>query len=125
MTAAEVGYVLSTAEEEYGGEKVFVAGTAGVTNAVCAGDELADWEHKAERSAEISRKLTAGTINLILVSPHPLTEAAKINLLMPAIEGKAMGMHDTGYVETGTTSDAIAIVSPIEGERLPFTGTGT
>ncbi len=125
MTAAEVGYVFSTAEEEYGGEKVFVAGTAGVTNAVCAGDELTDWEHKAERSAEITSKLLAGTINLVLVSPHPLTMEAKINMLMPAIEGKAMGMHDAGYVETGTTSDAIAVICPIGEKKVQFAGTGT
>lgn len=125
MTAAEVGYVFSAAEIEYGGTGVFVAGTAGVTNAVCAGDELTDWEHKAERSAEITRRLLAGTINLVFVSPVPLTEEGKVNIMMPAIEGKAMGMHDAGYAETGTTSDAVAVVSPIGDDRVMFTGTGT
>ena len=125
MTAAEVKYVFSTSEQEYKGCEAFVAATAGVTNAVCAGDPLTDWEAKAARSAEIYRMLIAGTINTVVVSPVPLTDAGKINLMIPVVEGKAMGMHDAGYRETGTTSDAVAIVSPIDGARVPFAGTGT
>lgn len=125
MTAAEVKYVFSATDSEYNGCETFVACTAGVTNAVCAGEPLTDWEAKSARSAEIYRMLISGTINIVAVSPIALTDAGKINLMMPIIEGKSMGMHDCGYRETGTTSDALALVSPISDDRKPFSGTGT
>lgn len=125
MTAAEVGYVFSVAEESYGTGNAFVAATAGVTNAVCAGDELDRWDEKSERSKNIHIRLLGGTINLIAVSPVPLTDAGKMNMAIPLIEGKAMGMHDAGYAETGTTSDAFAIVCPVSDEKSEFAGTGT
>ena len=125
MTAAEVKYVFTEVEEPAGDLTVQVAATAGVTNAVCAGEDLTDWEHKSERSAEIYRKLIGGTINIVAVSPLPLTDAGKINMMIPIVEGKSMGMHDCGYRETGTTSDAMAVVSPVGEPRRGFAGTGT
>lgn len=125
MTSAEVKYVFSTACEEADGERVFVAATAGVTNAVRAGDPLTGWEEKSARSMEIYRKLIAGTINIVAVVPHPMDDMGKINAMIPLVEGKAMAMHDMGYPETGTTSDAMAIVSPVGNERISFAGTGT
>lgn len=125
MTAAAVKYVFSTADEMCPDGDVFVAVTAGVANCICAGEELTDWEERSARSAEYYRKLSAGTINIIAVSPLSLDEIGKINLFIPVVEGKGMGMHDSGYVETGTTSDAMAIVCPVYGPKATFTGTGT
>ncbi len=125
MTAAEVRYVFNHATETVEGTEVFTAATAGVTNCVCAGDLLTDWEKKSERSAEIYKKLIAGTINIVTVVPMPITVAGKVNLLAPIIEAKTLAMRDIGYEETGTTSDALAVVSPIGDDRVPFAGTGT
>ncbi len=125
MTAAEVRYVFNHATEMVDGVEVFSAATAGVTNCVCAGDVLENWEHKALRSEEIYKRLIGGTINIVTVVPVPLTTAGKVNLLAPMIEAKALAMRDLGYVETGTTSDALAVVSPISDDKLPFAGTGT
>ncbi|MCQ2078611.1 MAG: bifunctional adenosylcobinamide hydrolase/alpha-ribazole phosphatase CbiS [archaeon] len=125
MTAAEVRYVFSSAEEPCDGDSVYVASTAGVTNCVCAGDPLTDWERRSQRSAEIYRRLIAGTINVVAVSPYPLSDPGKINLMIPLVEGKTLAMRDLGYEETGTTSDAMAVVSPIGPDRCEFGGTGT
>lgn len=125
MTAAEVRYVFNHVIETVNGMEVFSAATAGVTNCVCAGDVLEGWEQKFQRSMDIHRKLVAGTINLVTVVPVPLTTAGKVNLLAPIIEAKALGMRDVGYEETGTTSDALAVVSPLGEGRYPFAGTGT
>ncbi len=125
MTAAEVRYVFNHAVETVDGTEVFSAATAGVTNCVCAGDVLEDWERKARRSEEIYRRLIGGTINIVTVVPVPLTDAGKVNLLAPMIEAKVLAMRDLGYAETGTTSDALAVVSPVGEDRLPFAGTGT
>jgi adenosylcobinamide hydrolase len=124
MTAAEVRYVFSTFESEFEGTVSFAAATAGVTNCVVAGDTLDRWEERYAISQERYRMLIGGTINIIGVSPVPLTDTAKVNILLPITEAKAAAMHDAGYNETGTTSDAVAIVSPIGEPREVYAGTG-
>lgn len=125
MTAAEVKYVFSTSEDTVDNVTAFVAATAGVTNCVEAGQELDHWEERKAWSKMIYDRLVAGTINVVAVSPVPLTLTGKINLMIPLVEGKALAMRDLGYTESGTTSDAMAVVSPVSGKRSPFAGTGT
>ena len=124
MTAAEVKYVFSTVETDYEGYGTFVAATAGLSNHVVAGELLENWEARYAISMERYRMLVGGTINIIGISPVPLTDAAKINIMMPMIEAKSAAMSILGYRETGTTSDAIAIVSPIGEARETNAGTG-
>jgi len=124
MTAAEVKYVFSTVENEYEGITTFAAATAGLSNHVVAGELLENWEERFRISQERYRMLVGGTINIIGISPVPLTDAAKVNIMMPMIEAKSAALGILGYRETGTTSDAIAIVSPIGGERETNAGTG-
>ena len=124
MTAAEVKYVFSTIETEYNGMRTFAAATAGLSNQVVAGELLENWEERHKLSMERHRMLVGGTINIIGISPVPLTDAAKINIMNPMIEAKSAALSILGYRETGTTSDAIAIVSPIGDERESYAGTG-
>ena len=124
MTAAEVKYVFSTVETDYEGMETFAAVTAGLSNHVVAGELLENWEERYRISQERYRMLIAGTINIIGISPVPLTDEAKINIMMPMIEAKAAAMNILGYRETGTTSDAIAIVSPVGENREAHAGTG-
>ena len=124
MTAAEVKYVFSTVENEHEGVTTFAAVTAGLSNHVVAGELLENWDQRFTISQERYRMLVGGTINIIGISPVPLTDAAKINILIPMTEAKSAAMGILGYRETGTTSDAIAIVSPIGGERQPYAGSG-
>jgi len=124
MTAAEVKYVFSTVETEYEGMTTFAAATAGLSNHVVAGELLENWEERFRISQERYRMLVGGTINIIGISPVPLTDAAKINIMMPMTEAKSAAMSILGYRETGTTSDAIAIASPIGDERETNAGTG-
>jgi len=125
MTAAEVKYVFTASESEFDGVVSFAAVTAGLSNQVVAGDTLDDWAERHSISLERGRMLTAGTINIIGVSSFPLTDEAKINMMMPMIEAKTAALSMLGYRETGTTSDAIAIVSPSDGKREDYSGTGT
>jgi alpha-ribazole phosphatase CobZ len=124
MTAAEVKYVFSDSEHEHEGVTAYAAATAGLSNHVVAGDLIENWDERFRISQERYRMLLAGTINIIGVSPVPLTTEAKINLLMPIIEAKSAALATLGYKETGTTSDAVAVVSPTEGPRTEFSGTG-
>ena len=124
MTAAEVKYVFSTSENTHEGVETFAAATAGLSNHVVAGDLLDNWEERYRISQERYRMLIGGTINIIGISPYPLTDAAKINIMAPIVEAKSAAMAHLGYRETGTTSDSMAIISPIGEPRLNFAGTG-
>ncbi|MCL2032701.1 MAG: bifunctional adenosylcobinamide hydrolase/alpha-ribazole phosphatase CbiS [Methanomassiliicoccaceae archaeon] len=124
MTAAEVKYVFSTVETDHEGYETFAAVTAGLSNHVVAGELLENWEERFRISQERYRMLVGGTINIIGISPVPLTDAAKVNIMMPMIEAKSAAMGILGYRETGTTSDAIAIVSPAGDEKEKYAGTG-
>jgi adenosylcobinamide hydrolase len=125
MTAAEVKYVFSTAENDVRGTVAWAAVTAGLSNQVVAGEELTGWEERHKLSKERAARLVAGTINTIGVSPVPLTEAGKYNLVIAMTEAKTAALASLGYKETGTTSDAVAVVCPAGGERVGYAGTGT
>ncbi|MDR3074462.1 MAG: adenosylcobinamide amidohydrolase [Candidatus Methanoplasma sp.] len=125
MTAAEVRYVFSTTETEYEGMTTYAAVTAGLSNHVVAGELLDNWDERFRISQERYRMLVGGTINIIGISPVPLTDSAKVNMMMPIIESKSAAMGILGYRETGTTSDALAVVSPSGDGRIDYTGTGT
>ncbi len=124
MTAAEVKYVFSNTKTDYEGMKTEAFVTAGLSNHVIAGELLKDWAKRSRISAERAANL-AGTINIIAISPVALSEIGKINLMLPITEAKSAAMHYMGYEETGTTSDAVAIVSPISEDRVGYSGTGT
>lgn len=130
MTAAEVEYVFNVTNHKYKESEAFAAATAGLSNQVIAGDELIDWEtrHKlsVERSERLERtgRIHAGTINTVAILDVPLSLAGKTNAVIAATEAKTAAMNIMGYMETGTTSDAIAIVTPI-GNGGDYAGTGS
>ncbi|MDR2698324.1 MAG: adenosylcobinamide amidohydrolase, partial [Candidatus Methanoplasma sp.] len=76
MTAAEVKYVFSAVETDYEGYGTLAAVTAGLSNHVVAGELLENWEERYRISQERYRMLVGGTINVIGISPVPLTDAA-------------------------------------------------
>lgn len=125
MTAAEVKHVFSYKTEEFEESEAFAAVTAGLSNQVIAGEVLKDWERRSKLSGRRGNALTAGTINIVGVSSTPLTQAAKVNIMIAMTEAKTAALASFDYKETGTTSDAIAIISPQGEPREPYSGTGT
>lgn len=132
MTAAEIEYVTSFKTTEYKGMRTSAAVTAGLGNKVTAGDVIEDMDERLKRSAEKEKRIRAGkklgkigTINIIGISPVALTDAAKVNSFIVMTEAKTAALRSLGHEETGTTSDALAIVSPIKGKRELYCGTGT
>ncbi len=124
MTAAEVEYVFNVAAHEYEGTAAFAAVTAGLSNQVVAGEVLEDWERRHALSEERSRRMMAGTINIMAVSSVPLTDEGLVNAVIAVTEAKTAALNIMGYRETGTTSDAVAILCP-KGVGSPYAGTGT
>jgi len=122
MTAAEVRNVTSKIETDYNGTKTTAVATAGLTNIITAGDVIDNWDERMEKREARTRP---GTINIIAFAPFPLSDIAKVNSFIVITEAKTAALNSFGYKETGTTSDAMAIVSPISGKREDYTGTGT
>lgn len=124
MTAAEVDHVFNVVVEEFNGCRVVAVATAGLSNHIVAGDVLDDWDEKHEISLKRGARL-AGTINIAVITECPLTQSAKVNLMIPLVEAKTAALNDAGYRETGTTSDSMAVISPVGEDRVDYAGTGT
>lgn len=125
LTAAEVEYVFTVEEGSYKNKTEYAVVTAGLSNQVIAGDELLDWETRHALSLKRSEALYhPGTINVMAVFQEELDLPAKVNAVIAATEAKTAAMNILGYKETGTTSDAVAIVSP-KGNSCFFAGTGS
>ena len=69
--------------------------------------------------------LRPGTINLVVLVPHPLTDGALVNVLTSVTEAKVQALFEAGVRGTGTASDAIVVACPRAAaapERDPFGG---
>ena len=125
MTAAEVDRVISDVSVSFEGNSARAIARAGLSNQVIAGDIITDYEERYRISEKRRQALKhAGTINIIGISDVPFTDAAKVNAVIAMTEAKSAAMHDLGFRETGTTSDAIAVICPKNGERVNYAGTG-
>lgn len=72
-----------------------------------------------------------GTINLLVVTARPLTDAGLAGALQTAVEAKAQALADAGVPAgnadgpaTGTATDSICVACP-PGAREPFAGPAT
>jgi adenosylcobinamide hydrolase len=63
-----------------------------------------------------------GTINLMVVVPERLADAALVNAVATVGEAKAQALWDLGHRATGTATDAVCIVCPEEGRAHAFCG---
>lgn len=124
MTAAEVRHVFNVKTCGYNGIYVEAVATAGLSNHVVAGEVLDDYDEKSEVSERRSASL-AGTINICVISPIGLTTEGMVNLMIPLVEAKSVALSEHGFMETGTTSDSMAVLCPIECDQVSWAGTGT
>jgi adenosylcobinamide amidohydrolase len=70
----------------------------------------ADPERIADEGAAL-----VGTINVLVVLPVPLTDAALVNAVLTATEAKTQALVEQAVPGTGTSSDAICIACPAPG----------
>ncbi|WP_243671567.1 adenosylcobinamide amidohydrolase [Vulcanisaeta sp. JCM 16161] len=95
--------------------EVYVSITIGLTN-----------PYKIEGS-EIRTWLTGvSTINMAIIVNKPLTIQAMIDAITLAAQTKALTLAElTGNGMHGTTTDAIAILTPTNGDKEPYAGPAT
>jgi adenosylcobinamide amidohydrolase len=56
-----------------------------------------------------------GTINVLVVVPAPLSDAALVNAVATATEAKVQALVEAGLRATGTSSDAVCVACPEPG----------
>ena len=89
---------------------VFVQATVGVTRPT--------WAAAPDESGEPH----PGTVNIVVFVPVCFDEGALLNALTTATEAKSQALFERRVDGTGTASDALCVVSPLEGPREPFAG---
>lgn len=119
MTAADMERVITVVEQDYCDQMALAIVTAGVKNAVYAGELIPD-----HVKAQLGGGMKPHTINTMVILGRPLHDTGLANAIITATEAKAAGLMDCEVRGTGTTSDAIAVVCPI-GEGEKYAGTAT
>jgi adenosylcobinamide hydrolase len=106
LTAADVRHVSSYTE-------------AGVEVAATVGLGHPTWAAAPDVLSPVS---LVGTINLVVVLPERLSDAALVNAVATATEAKAQALWDSGIRGTGTATDAVCIACPEAGPPHAFGG---
>jgi len=79
------------------------------------------WAADVNRSPGFSAT-DPGTINVVATVPVRLSDAALVNAVATITEAKAQALAEHHVAGTGTASDAVCVLCPIEGDPEPFGG---
>lgn len=63
-----------------------------------------------------------GTVNIVAFVPAPLTDAALVNAVLTVTEAKAQALRELGLPATGTATDAVTVLCPLDGTPAPYGG---
>lgn len=99
------------------------AADGGVEALVTAGIGVRGWA-AVPTPGEPGRQ-RAGTINIVVSVPVPLSDAALVNAVATATEAKVQALLDAGADASGTPTDAVCVAAlrPVAGEPAePFAG---
>ncbi|WP_329043064.1 adenosylcobinamide amidohydrolase [Streptomyces sp. NBC_00178] len=99
-----------------------VADDGGATATVTSGLGVRGWA--AGPAAGTDGPLPAGTVNIVVVLPVALSDAALVNAVATATEAKVQALVDAGLDCSGTPTDAVCVAAPApeSGPGEPFAG---
>ncbi|HEX3898711.1 MAG TPA: adenosylcobinamide amidohydrolase [Mycobacteriales bacterium] len=97
-----------------------VTATVGVNDPTWAADPSAD--SRRIRDAATSPVATPGTVNVVVSLPEPVVPAGLINLVATVTEAKCQAFADFAVAGTGTPSDAVTVICPVDGDPHPYGG---
>ncbi|WP_320067752.1 adenosylcobinamide amidohydrolase [Micromonospora sp. RTGN7] len=66
--------------------------------------------------------LRVGTVNIVVQVPARLGDAALVNAVATATEAKAQAIRELGLAATGTPTDAITVLCPVDGPPAAYGG---
>jgi adenosylcobinamide hydrolase len=73
-------------------------------------------------SAEAGFDHQPGTVNIVIWVPQRLGDGALINAVATATEAKAQALADLGLAATGTATDAVSVLCPLDGPPAAYGG---
>ena len=121
MTSASMDSYREICKTEQGVEITAIV-TAGLSNALCAGDRAGMRQFDTPR-------LPAGTINIVVITNALLAQAAMVESVMMITEAKTAAMRElgvrsteSGKTATGTGTDAVAIVNGCGPANIRYAG---
>ena len=92
-----------------------VTATVGVSDPTWAADPSAE-------STRIRTASSPGTVNVVVVVPEPISPAGMVNLVATVTEAKCQAFADFLVPGTGTPSDAVTVLCPVDGDVHPYGG---
>lgn len=78
------------------------------------------WASAPAAAPDVTERV--GTINAVCFLPVRLSDAALVNAVATVAEAKAQALWDAGVPGTGTSTDATALLCPLDGEPERYGG---
>ncbi|MFJ6463374.1 adenosylcobinamide amidohydrolase [Streptomyces sp. NPDC091387] len=99
-----------------------VAADEGVTATATCGLGVRGWA--AAPAEDTAAPPRPGTVNIVVVLPVPLSDAALVNAVATATEAKVQALLDAGLDCSGTPTDSVCVAAPAPdaGPGEPFAG---
>ena len=96
----------------------------GVHAAATVGLRVPTWAAARPGQPDPELAPLAGTINIVVCVPVPLTDAALVNAVLTVTEAKTQALLEAGIPGTGTATDAVCVAAPAgpPAAAEPFTG---
>ena len=98
---------------------VTVATDSGVEASATVGLGHPTWAAGADEGRPVS---LVGTVNVMVLLPERLSDAALVNAVATVTEAKAQALWERGIKGTGTATDAVCVACPDEGVAHAFGG---
>ncbi len=115
LTGVDVSDVVAGAEDG-----VQVHATVGLGAPIQAADpEAVGFEHPVDRVGPVG---PVGTVNIVVWVPERLADGALINAVATATEAKAQALGELGLAATGTATDAVCVLCPVDGPVAAYGG---
>jgi adenosylcobinamide amidohydrolase len=77
------------------------------------------WAATADAPDTVAR---VGTINLVVFVSTALSDGALVNAVATATEAKTQALVESGFDGSGTASDAVCVLTPVDDDQEQFCG---
>jgi adenosylcobinamide hydrolase len=105
LTGVDVADVVATRDDD-----VQVHATVGLGAPILAASPATGFDHHP------------GTVNIVVWVPQRLSGGALINAVATATEAKAQALAELGLTATGTATDAVCVLCPLDGPPATYGG---
>jgi adenosylcobinamide hydrolase len=109
LTGVDVADVVSTGDDD-----VQVHATVGLGAPIRAAADGPGFTSDADHRP--------GTVNIVIWVPQRLSDGALINAVATATEAKAQALAELGLAATGTATDAVCVLCPLDGPVAAYGG---